>query len=152
KDRERLLAFIADETVKRVRRNRAFLSEPADELPPQPIISAFGRLADDFFVSILLLKSADEQNLSLPFLHAQVLELSAQAACQKLSVSLAGLKNSRDISAIYEILGHRLPEIATWAPTPLQLAESHKMWLREDAPQQNAGLLPPGERDALEVA
>ena len=116
---------------------------------PQHVASQFGPLADDFFISIAFLRGSDPDNLSLPFLHAHVLELSAKAVCHKLGVDIENV--SHDVLKIYALLRPHLPDIATLIPTPVHLDAYKKTWVREDAAHRGVELpLRTNERLTLE--
>jgi hypothetical protein len=119
--------------------------------PSQHVISSLGQLADDFFITVLLLKSSDPQNMALPFLHAHVLELSGKAACHALSASMSGLSNGHDIMGIYQCLAAKLPAVTTVLPTTSQMLQYPSVWFRPDGSTRDIELPPPDELDALEL-
>lgn len=116
------------------------------------LASQFGQMADDFFFCIIMLKGTSEQNRSLPFLHAHVLELSAKAACYKLGISIAGIKTGHDILSIYDLLKPHLPNLTNTLPATSHLRDYKKIWFPGNTPMSNVTLPPPDEFDNLELA
>ena len=116
------------------------------------VVPQFAQMADDFFFGILLLKTFESGNSSLPFLHAHVLELSAKAACYKLGIPITGINNGHDILGIYKLLEPSIPNIASVIPTSAHLTDYKNIWFPSDAPLSNVALPPPEELHKLELA
>ena len=115
------------------------------------VSSQFGKMADDFFFCILMLKSSCSQNNSLPFLHAHTLELSAKAACLKLDIPLPS-KNGHNILDIYSLLQPILPSLEKDIPTSRHLWEYKKIWFNIKTQGHNIELPHPEELYKLELA
>ncbi|MCF2487501.1 hypothetical protein [Dyadobacter sp. CY347] len=106
----------------------------------------FGRMADDFFLTLIRVKFQDYENSSLPFIYAHLLELSSKAACLKLNLDFSGLNHS--IYKIFTLIGTKHPEILGLLPPQSSFNEYKKMFVRSDA-GHNTVTLPPPDQDYL---
>ena len=75
----------------------------ADNLTSSLLATKLGELADDTLITIIVLKSKDNANDMLPFLHAHALELSAKAVCLKLNLNYKKLRDGHDLISIYKL-------------------------------------------------
>lgn len=116
------------------------------------LVSRLSEVADDFFYDILLLKSMDFTNSSIPFLHGHVLELSAKVACHKLKVDFSNVKNGHNVLEILELLKTKIPAIDPLIPSSASFEEYKDIWLPGNSSNSNVMLPPPKEMDELELA
>jgi hypothetical protein len=118
----------------------------------QHAAKVFAELADDFLFDILLLKANDKQNRSLPFLHAQALELSTKAVCYKSGIDFSKLRNGHDIVGICNLIAVSLPGIKPLIPTPEDLVSYKKFFVPSNAPNRDVHMPPPKDLHKIELA
>ena len=116
------------------------------------MIDRMSETADDFFHSILILKTQDKQNNSIPFLHGHVLELSAKTACCKLDIDFSSAKHGHDVIKIYNLLKIKIPEIEPFIRTTLSLTKYKDIWLPGNSSNSNVQLTEQNELQRLELA
>lgn len=117
------------------------------------IIKSFGELADDFFYNLLLMKSSDSSNNTIPFLYAHILELSVKTYCVKQEINYSDIGGHKIID-IYRRIAITKPELNLLLPKAADFINYKKIWFPSNSPVSKVELPTEGPEklDSLEIA
>jgi hypothetical protein len=109
------------------------------------IANRYGMMADDFLLTILLLKNFDYCNTGLPFIHAHVLELSAKAALYTLDPNALSDNVGHNIRYIYSRLSQLIEGFPELLPSERSFQSYNDLWWNGDGPHTVEKIPPPDE-------
>ncbi len=114
------------------------------------IIREYSEMADDFFLSLLLLKKFNCRNKSILFQMAHIIELASKCALLKLDNHRNPSKLSHKIREIFGSLKTLYPSLVDFLPEDSLYSQYRKIYI-QDAPNQSITLPPPEQLYQMEL-
>jgi hypothetical protein len=121
-------------------------------LPIEAAIRTLGRMADDFHINYLLLKSIAPNSHSLPFLQAHTLELVAKCALIHAERRLIPEFLNHKVREIFRQLARSRPEILPLLPSVNAFANYRSLYIYDTGAHQQVRLPTPSLLDEYELA